>query len=74
MARAPSKVLVLPFRRCATDAFQYAIFRCADLRYWQPIAGGGEGDETPLAAARREAWEEAGIPASAVYYLLTTQA
>jgi dATP pyrophosphohydrolase len=28
---------------------------------WQFIAGGGEGDESPGTAARREAFEEAGI-------------
>ena len=74
MARAPFTVLVLPFRRTTTGMLEYAIFRRADLHFWQPIAGGGEGDETPLAAARREAWEEAGIPTSAAYYALTTQA
>ena len=29
---------------------------------WQAIAGGGEGQETPLEAARREVQEEGGIP------------
>jgi dATP pyrophosphohydrolase len=28
--------------------------------FWQAIAGGGEGVETPVEAAKREAWEEAG--------------
>ena len=29
--------------------------------FWQPVAGGGEDNETPEEAARREAFEEAGI-------------
>lgn len=32
---------------------------------WQAIAGGGEGKETPEQAARREAFEEAGVPVDA---------
>lgn len=33
----------------------------ADSNLWQFVSGGGEGDETPLEAASREAYEEAGI-------------
>ncbi len=62
MVRAPFQVLVLPFRRIG-KAIEYAIFRRSDAGYWQGIAGGGEDQETPLQAARREAEEEAGIPA-----------
>jgi dATP pyrophosphohydrolase len=61
MARAPFQVLVFPFRLVA-DGYAYAIFRRRDAGYWQGIAGGGEDDESPLEAARREAEEEAGIP------------
>lgn len=60
MARAPFQVLVLPYRR-AGEAFEYAVFRRRDDGCWQGIAGGGEGDETPDQAARREAYEEAGL-------------
>jgi dATP pyrophosphohydrolase len=35
--------------------------RRRDAGYWQFIAGGGEDNETPEQAARREASEEAGI-------------
>src|SRR4051794_25506464 len=59
MARAPFQVLVLPFRR--TPDPEDAIFRPADDQQWQGVAGGGESDETPLAAASRELAEESGL-------------
>jgi dATP pyrophosphohydrolase len=67
MTRAPFQVLVLPWRFVAPGDIRYAVFRRRDEgSAWQGIAGGGEDDETPLEAARREAWEEAGIaPGSA---------
>ncbi len=61
MSRVPFQVLVLPFRRCSRERIEYAVFKKSDGGYWQFIAGGGEDDETPLEAARREALEEAGI-------------
>lgn len=60
MPRAPFQVLVLPYRKAA-DTFEFAVFRRSDDACRQGIAGGGEDDETPGEAARREAWEEAGI-------------
>ena len=59
--RQPFQVLVFPFLRTAGADLRYAIFRRADLGIWQGLAGGGEGDERPEDAARREAFEEAGI-------------
>jgi dATP pyrophosphohydrolase len=64
MARAPFQILVFPFRR-SQGRIEYALFFRCDDECWQGIAGGGEDDETPLAAARREAHEEAGVPATA---------
>jgi dATP pyrophosphohydrolase len=62
MTRAPFQVLVIPYRLLPDDAIAYAVFRCRRGEvFWQAIAGGGEDGETPLEAARREAWEEAGI-------------
>ena len=63
MARAPLQVLVLPFRRRAGVAIEYAVFRRADQAdaCWQGIAGGAEQGESADAAARREMTEEAGI-------------
>ncbi len=70
MPRAPFQVLVLPFRRTRNQDFEYAIFKRTDGSYWQGIAGGGEDDESPPQTARREAFEEASIPASAKYFRL----
>ena len=72
MPRAPFQILVLPFRVVSAGVFEYALFKRRDLSYWQGIAGGGEDRETPLEAAKREALEEACIPASAVFYPLQT--
>ncbi|HCT5754274.1 TPA: NUDIX domain-containing protein [Pseudomonas aeruginosa] len=72
MARAPVQVLVLPFRRAET--LRYAVFSRRDDLTWQGIAGGGEGIETPLQAARREAWEEGGITADCEFVTLQARA
>ncbi|WP_144699906.1 NUDIX hydrolase [Fictibacillus phosphorivorans] len=61
--RAPYQVLVIPYRIIGSYV-KYAILKRADQNYWQGIAGGGEGEETPVEAARREALEEAGLSAS----------
>ncbi|MBE7003883.1 MAG: NUDIX pyrophosphatase [Ruminococcaceae bacterium] len=62
MARAKYQVLVIPFVRQKSDVL-YCVFRRRDMAdVWQFIAGGGEDeDAAPLAAALREASEEAGI-------------
>ncbi|UCD16547.1 MAG: NUDIX pyrophosphatase [Candidatus Zixiibacteriota bacterium] len=64
MPRAPFQILVFPYRITLDDIILYAVFKRADTDndLWQAIAGGGEDDETPLKAAKREAREEAGIP------------
>jgi dATP pyrophosphohydrolase len=51
---------------------EYALLKRSDEGYWQAIAGGGEDEETPLEAARREANEEAGIPQTAEFLQLDT--
>jgi dATP pyrophosphohydrolase len=65
MARAPFNVLILPFRRTAAGALEFAIFRRADGDgdCWQGVSGGVEADETPQAAAIRELSEETGVAA-----------
>jgi len=72
MARAPFQVLVYPYRRAGDGRFEYALFKRADAGFWQAIAGGGEDDETPLESARREAGEEAGLPAQSDFLPLDT--
>ena len=64
MSRAPFQVLVPPVHVSGDKSVKNAIFRGndADEKYWQGIAGGREGRETPLQAAKREAFEEAYIP------------
>lgn len=66
MPRAPFQVLVLPYLRIA-ETFEFVVLSRSDSVCWQGIAGGGEDDETPLDAARREAYEEAAIPRWANY-------
>jgi dATP pyrophosphohydrolase len=69
MARAQFNVLVLPYR-FRNGEHEYAVFHRASHHMWQFIAGGGEDDETPFAAAKREALEEAGIEEYAVWIKL----
>ncbi|HZU87156.1 MAG TPA: NUDIX domain-containing protein [Anaerolineaceae bacterium] len=67
MSRAAFQILVFPFYHTEDGVLEYAIFKRADAGYWQGIAGGGEEGEIPLQAARREAWEEAGVPPEAEF-------
>ncbi|HEV2377899.1 MAG TPA: NUDIX domain-containing protein [Streptosporangiaceae bacterium] len=72
--RAAFQVLVFPYRGSGADGLVYALFKRAEGEYWQGIAGGGEGEETPLDAARREAAEEAGILCDADFVALDSAA
>ena len=72
--RAPFQVLVFPYRYSSDKAPEYAIFERADTGYWQAIAGGGRIGETHLEAAKREAFEEAGIPPESDYIRLDSTA
>ena len=65
MTRAAFQVLVIPYRTMADGEPRYLLFKRSDLDVWQWIAGGGEDDERPEQAARREAREEAGVPEDA---------
>ena len=67
--RAPFQVLVFPYRFVG-DGIEYAIFKRADGVYWQAIAGGGKVGEAVIDAAKRESYEEAGIPVDSKYVLL----
>ena len=74
MTRAPFQVLVFPYRLRPGTGYEYAVFKRADLGFWQGIAGGGEDAETPLEAAKREALEEGGIPRESRYLALDSTA
>ena len=69
MPRAPFQILVLPYRK-KENTLEFAVFRRSDYFCWQGVAGGGEDDETPLEAARREAFEEASISGACAFIQL----
>lgn len=74
MSRAPTNVLVLPFRRTAAGSVQYAVFRRADSDFWQGVAGGAEQGESAEEAARRELEEETGFSPDAGWIFLDAMA
>lgn len=57
--RAPYQILAIPYR-ILEGIPRYCVFHRADSDQWQFLAGGGEDNETPLEAAKRETWEESG--------------
>jgi len=58
--RASFQTLIIPFEKNGDNVFYY-IFQRSNDKSWQFISGGGEDDETPIEAAKREVWEETGI-------------
>lgn len=74
MVRAPFQVLVFPYHVREDGERLYAVFQRRDDGNWQAISGGGEDAETPQEAARREAWEEAGIDPGSVFLPLDAMA
>ena len=80
MPRAPYQVLVIPYRRLEQAnkgrlaTIEVAVFHRTDYDVWQFVSGGGEQGETPLAAAKREGFEEACIPTAAEYLALDSKA
>ena len=76
MSRAPFQVLVLPYRITDDRTIRYALLKREPTTggYWQPIAGGGEDNETPEQAATRETFEEAGIPVDSEFIRLDSVA
>ena len=63
--RAPFQILALPYRMHGGTPL-YCVFHRADFDQWQFISGGGEDDETPMEAAKREIYEEGGIHAAGI--------
>lgn len=72
MARARYQVLVIPY--CIDNGkAQFCLFRRRDIGIWQFIAGGGEDEDISIIkTAKREAFEEAGIPKTCDYFKLDT--
>ncbi len=62
--RAPFQIRAIPYRMI-NESLMYCVFHRADFDQWQFIAGGGENNETPLEAAKREAIEKG------IYYAQT---
>ena len=60
--RAPFQILAIPYKAVDSSIF-YCVFHRSDFDQWQFIAGGGEDDESPVQAAKREIWEESGVVA-----------
>ena len=58
--RAPFQILAIPYRRL-NGLTEFCVFHRADFDQWQFIAGGGEDNESPVQAAKREISEEAGV-------------
>ena len=71
MARAPFNVHVLLYRKVDLH-LEYAVLKRKDSGIWQGVAGGGEDDETPLECAKRETYEECGVPYDARYLKLSS--
>lgn len=63
MSRSPFQVLVFLCRR-REGQDEVLLLKRSDLGVWQGVAGGGEGDETPMETAIRETLEETGVLAS----------
>ena len=62
MSRAKFQVIIIPFRTVENGVLEFAITKRSDMDVWQFLSGGGEDNETPLQAAKREANEEGDIP------------
>lgn len=65
-SRAPFNVYVFLYR-ARGPTFDFAVFARADSEVWEGISGGGEYGENVIDTARREGFEEAGIPPESVY-------
>ncbi len=57
--RAPYQILSIPYRY-KNKTIEFCIFHRTDCEMWQFVSGGGEDDETPFEAAKRETLEETG--------------
>jgi dihydroneopterin triphosphate diphosphatase len=67
------QILLVPYRKDATG-LSVLVLRRSDYDVWQFVSGGAETGESPEQAARREGFEEAGIPQAAAYLRLDAMA
>ncbi|OQW93928.1 MAG: dihydroneopterin triphosphate diphosphatase [Beggiatoa sp. IS2] len=59
--KRPESVLVVVYTKTA----EVLLMHRSDVpHFWQSVTGSLQADETPLATARREVWEETGIVAT----------
>lgn len=68
----PAEVVVIPYQRTEKGEFLYGCFLCNGDVYWAAITGGVEAAETPLTAAMRETFEEAGITPDKAHFIELT--
>ena len=57
--RAKYNTLIIPYY--ISEVPLYCVLKRADMKIWQFVAGGGEGDEIPKLGASRELCEEIGV-------------
>ena len=62
------QILAIPYTIVQGEPY-YCLFKRSDSDYWQFIAGGGEDNETPEEAAKREIFEESGVKADGLIRL-----
>ena len=72
MPRAPFNAFTFPYRNTRDGDVEYALLKRSDAGIWHGASGGGEDDETPLEAAKRETFEEAGIAPDSPFLQLDT--
>lgn len=71
MSRQAKQIHIYLYRKNLDDIYEFAIFQRSDNElWWQGISGGVEEGETIEEAARREAFEEAGISVKLPLYRL----
>jgi len=64
--------MVIPYRSIGAGKFEYALLKRSDAGFWQGVSGGGEDDESPLEAAKRETCEETSISMDLEFIQLDT--
>ncbi len=66
--RAPFQILAIPYKIVDKEPL-FCVFHRSNSDMWQFIAGGGEDEEMPHEAAKREIWEESGMVADELFPL-----